>query len=44
MTHIAGSNRSLMVRCAVYNGAYGPGFGNLFAPTPNTVQQSPLAA
>jgi hypothetical protein len=34
----------LQVRCAVYNGALGPGFGNLFKPISNTVQQLPLAA
>jgi hypothetical protein len=34
----------LQVRCAVYNGAFGHGFGNLFERTPNTVKQLPLAA
>ena len=34
----------LQVRCAVYNGAFGSGFGKLFEPTSNRVQQSPLAA
>jgi hypothetical protein len=32
------------VRCAVYNGAFRSGFGNLFEPTSNAVRQSPLAA
>jgi hypothetical protein len=36
--------RLLQVRCAVYNGALGPRFGNLFGPTSNTPQQLPLAA
>jgi hypothetical protein len=27
----------------VYNSAFGSGFGDLFEPTPKTVQQSPLA-
>jgi hypothetical protein len=39
-----GADLLLQVRCAVYNGAFGHGFGNLFEPTSNTVQQSPLAA
>jgi hypothetical protein len=39
-----GADLLLQVRCAVYNGAFGSGFGNLFEPIPNTVQQSPLAA
>jgi hypothetical protein len=34
----------LQVRCAVYNGALGSGFGNLFEPTPDTAKQLPLAA
>jgi hypothetical protein len=34
----------LQVRCALYNGAFGHGFGTLFEPVPNTVQESPLAA
>jgi hypothetical protein len=39
-----GADLLLQVRCAVYNGAFGHGFGNLFEPTSNTVQQLPLAA
>jgi hypothetical protein len=39
-----GADLLLQVRCAVHNGAFGHGFGNLFEPTSNTVQQSPLAA
>jgi hypothetical protein len=39
-----GADLLLQVRCAVYNGAFGNGFGTLFDPTSNTVQQSPLAA
>jgi hypothetical protein len=39
-----GADLLLQVRCAVYNGALGSGFGNLFEPTPNTVLQSPLLA
>ena len=39
-----GADLLLQVRCAVYNGAFGSGFGNLFEPTSNTVRQSPLAA
>jgi hypothetical protein len=39
-----GADLLLQVRCAVYNGAFESGFGNLFEPIPNTVQQSPLAA
>jgi hypothetical protein len=38
-----GADLLLQVRCAVYNGAFGPGFGNLFEPTSNTILQSPLA-
>jgi hypothetical protein len=32
------------VRCALYNGAFESGLGNLFEPMSNTVKQSPLAA
>jgi hypothetical protein len=39
-----GADLLLQVRCAVYNGAFGHGFGNLFEPTSNTVKQLPLAA
>jgi hypothetical protein len=39
-----GADLLLQVRCAVYNGAFGSGFGHLFEPTSNTVRQSPLAA
>jgi hypothetical protein len=39
-----GADLLLQARCAVYNGACGSGFGNLFEPTSNTVRQSPLAA
>jgi len=39
-----GADLLLQVRCAVYNGAFGSGFGNLFEPTPKAVRQSPLAA
>jgi hypothetical protein len=39
-----GADLLLQVRCAVYNRAFGSGFGKLFEPTSNTVQQSPLAA
>jgi len=39
-----GADLLLQVRCAVYNGALGPGIGNLFGPTSNTPQQLPLAA
>lgn len=39
-----GADLLLQVRCAVYNGAFGSGFGNTFEPTSNTIQQSPLAA
>lgn len=39
-----GADLLLQVRCAVYNGAFDCGFANLFEPTSNTVQQSPLAA
>ena len=31
-----GADLLLQVRCAVYNGALGPGFGQLFAPTPSS--------
>jgi hypothetical protein len=39
-----GADLLLQVRCAVYNGLLGSGFGNLFEPTPDTVEQSSLAA
>ena len=39
-----GADLLLQVRCSVYNGAFGSGFGELFEPTSNTVQQSPLTA
>jgi hypothetical protein len=39
-----GADLLLVVRCAIYNGTLGSGFGNLFEPTTNTVQQSSLAA
>ena len=39
-----GADLLLPVRCAVYNGAFGPGLGNLFEPISNTGQKSPLAA
>jgi hypothetical protein len=39
-----GADLLLQVRCAVYNGALGPGFSNLFEPAPRTAQQQPLAA
>jgi hypothetical protein len=39
-----GADLLLQVRCAVYNGAFGSGFGNTFEATSNTVRQSPLAA
>jgi hypothetical protein len=39
-----GADLLLQVRCAVYNGAFGSGVGNLFGPTSNTMQQLPLAA
>jgi hypothetical protein len=39
-----GADLLLQVRCAVYNGAFGDGFGTLFDPTSDTVQESPLAA
>ena len=38
-----GADLLLQVRCAVYNGALGPGFSHLFEPAPHTKQQ-PLAA
>jgi len=38
------SDLLLQVRCAVYKGAFGHGFGKPFEPTSNTVQQLPLAA
>jgi hypothetical protein len=39
-----GADLLLQVRCAVYNGAFGSGFGNTFEATSNTVQKSPFAA
>jgi hypothetical protein len=39
-----GADLLLQVRCAVYNGAFGHGFGNLLEPTPDAVKQLPLAA
>jgi hypothetical protein len=39
-----GADLLLQVRCAVYNGAFGHGFGDLFEPTANTAQKLPLAA
>jgi hypothetical protein len=39
-----GADLLLQVRCAVYNGTLGPGFGNLFGLTSNMSQQLPLAA
>jgi hypothetical protein len=39
-----GADLLLQVRCAVYNGAFGHGFGHLFEPTANTAQKLPLAA
>jgi hypothetical protein len=39
-----GADLPLQVRCAVYNGAFGSGFGNTREATSNTVQKSPLAA
>jgi hypothetical protein len=39
-----GADLLLQVRCSVYNGAFGSGFGKLFEPTSNTVQQLPLTA
>ena len=39
-----GADLLLQVRCAIYNGALGSGFGNLFEPTSDTVEQLPLAA
>ena len=37
-----GADLLLQVRCAVYNGALGPGFGHLFEPAPS--QPHPLLA
>jgi hypothetical protein len=37
-----GADLLLQVRCAVYNGAFGSDFGNLFEPTLQTVWRSPL--
>jgi hypothetical protein len=39
-----GADLLLQVRCALYNGAFGHGFGTLFEPTSNTAQKSLLAA
>jgi hypothetical protein len=39
-----GADLLLQVWCAVYNGAFGPGLGAIFEPTPNTIQKPPLAA
>ena len=39
-----GADLLLQVRCAVYNGVFGTGFGATFGPTSNTVQKSPRAA
>ena len=39
-----GADLLLQVRCAVYNGTFGSGFGNLFQPTSDTAKQSPIAA
>jgi hypothetical protein len=39
-----GADLLLQVRCALYNGAFGHGFGTLFEPTSNTTQKSPLVA
>ncbi len=39
-----GANLLLQVRCAVYNGTFGSGFGNLFQPTSVTAKQLPIAA
>jgi hypothetical protein len=39
-----GADLLLQVRCAVFNGAFGSGFGKLFEPTSNTARQSPVAA
>ena len=36
-----GADLLLQVRCAVYNGALGPDFGNLFEPAPDTIKQPP---
>jgi hypothetical protein len=30
-----GADLLLQVRCAIYNGALGPGFGHLFEPAPS---------
>jgi hypothetical protein len=39
-----GADLLLQVRCAVYNGTFGSGFGNLFQPTSDTPKQIPIAA
>jgi hypothetical protein len=39
-----GADLLLQVRCALYNGAFGHGFGTLFEPTSNTPQKSLLVA
>ena len=39
-----GADLLLQVRCALYNGAFGHGFGILFEPTSNTAQKSLLVA
>jgi hypothetical protein len=39
-----GADLLLQVRCALYNGTFGRGFGTLFEPTSNTTQKSPLVA
>ena len=39
-----GADLLLQVRCALYNGAFGHGFGTLFEPTSNTAQKSLLVA
>jgi hypothetical protein len=39
-----GADLLLQVRCAVYNGALGPGFGNLFEPIANAAKQLSLVA
>ena len=39
-----GADVLLQVRCAVYNGTLGSGFGNLFQPTSDAEKQLPIAA
>ncbi len=39
-----GADLLLQVRCAVYNGAFGDGFGTLFDPISYTVKELPLVA